>query len=81
MEDLGNCWKDLGVLLGLSQALIGNIEEDHNSNRERTRALLWTWIDKEGTAATMGRLADCLRKIQKNNIVHKLIAGMLWIVT
>lgn len=81
MEDFGTCWKDLGVLLGLSPALIGNIEEDHNSNIKRARALLLMWIEKEGPAATMGRLADCLRKIQKNNIVHKLIAGMLWIVT
>lgn len=75
-EDLGNCWKDLGIVLKLSPAALRNIDTDYRFSTEKAHVMLGMWMEKEANAATLGCLAAALHKIEKNNIVEKLI-GML----
>jgi len=72
-EDLGNCWKDLGIVLKLSPAALRNIDTDYRRSTEKADAMLGMWMEKEANAATLGCLAAALHKIEKNNIVEKLI--------
>ena len=76
-DELGNCWMDLGIALNLSPALLRNILAEYPSNKVKAYAVLWTWIEKEGPAATMGRLAVALGKIGKHDIVQKLIGTQM----
>ena len=72
-DALGNCWMDLGIALGLKQEALRNIKADHDSNKEKAYAVLWTWMEKEGDQATIGRLAVALIGLRKYDIVHKLL--------
>ena len=71
---------NLGIALNLPPALLGNIDDDHNSNERKAYAVLLTWMERKGTAATMGSLADALVKIGKHNIVQKLIGMQPFLV-
>lgn len=64
---------DLGIALNLPRAALQNIQDDYRYNKEKAYAMLQAWMEIEGSAATMGRLAVALRKIRKEDIVHKLI--------
>lgn len=72
-EDLGSCWKNLGIELGLEEAKLYNIGENYSNNPEKAFAVLQMWMDKEGNDATIGLLADTLQKIEKKRIGDKLL--------
>lgn len=72
-DDLGNCWRDLGIALNLSPVALGNIDADYRSSIHKANAMLGIWMEKEGRDATLGCLAVALREIEKNNILDKLI--------
>lgn len=72
-DDLGSCWKNLGIALGLEEAKLYNIGENYRHNPEKAFAVLQMWMDKEGNDATIGLLADTLQKIEKKRIGDKLL--------
>ena len=73
MDDLTNCWFDLGIALSFPMAVLHNIKEEYNYSKQRAYAVIEGWMQREGTSATMGRLAVVLQMIGKSNIAHKLI--------
>ena len=77
-DDLGSCWGDLGIELGLKEAQIYNIKEDYEHNRDRGFAVLGMWRNKKGKNATFALLADALDKIGQTRIADELptLAGM-----
>lgn len=70
-DDVGNCWHDVGVELGL-EGQLQNINKECNEMREKARKVLTIWTQKKGKEATVGRLASVL-----NTIGHKWIADKL----
>ena len=79
-DDLGSCWRELGIALNLSSETLYNINDENNSNNNKAYAVLSKWKEKEGASATMGRVVAALRYIGKNNIVHKLIGVQMFVV-
>ena len=73
MDDFGNCWRDIGLALGVSNAVLGNLDNDYKLSKQKATVMLETWIQKEGSNATMGQLAFVLSEKEKNNIVEKMI--------
>lgn len=72
-EDIGNCWKDLGILLGVPEGVINNIGADYDRARERGFAVLEFWKEKRGSSATVGCLEKALIKIHKKSIAEKIL--------
>ena len=75
-EEVGNCWKDVGIKLGMSAARIKNIDEENRINREKALAILIGWKWKEGRNATVGKLADVLEKAERKDIAEKLLGEL-----
>lgn len=73
MDDFGNCWEEIGIALGVSAAVLRNLDNDYKCSRQKATLVLETWIQKEGSNATMGQLAVVLSEKEKNNIVEKMI--------
>jgi len=69
LEELGaeiaEKWKTLGRRLGLSEAEIEGIDNDHNRLSEKGYQMLKCWSQKNGSAATYQALRDGLK--------HKLV--------
>ena len=72
-DDVGTCWHDLGIALGIEPAKVRNIEQDYTKNRERAHHVLEKWIDQNGREATVGRLACALNRIGHKKIADKLL--------
>ncbi|KAJ7363111.1 hypothetical protein OS493_011385 [Desmophyllum pertusum] len=62
---------NLGITLKLSPAALHNVDHDYRLCREKAREMLYTWMEMEGNAATVGILADALEKIRKKSIAQK----------
>jgi len=77
-EDVGNCWCDLGISLGIETAKLRNIEQDKSESRERAHQVLQVWRDQKGREATVGRLALALDRIGHKKIAEKVL-GMLMV--
>ena len=73
MDDFGNCWREIGLALGVSAAVLGNLDNDYSFCKQKATVMLETWKQKEGSNATMGQLAFVLSENDKNNIVEKMI--------
>ena len=71
-DDLGSCWDDLGIELGLKEAQICNIRENYEHNRDRGFAVLQMWMNMKGEEATVGVLAAALEKIGQKRIADML---------
>ena len=65
LEELGaeiaEKWKTLGRRLGLSDAEIRGIDNDHNRLSEKGYQMLKCWRQKNGSAATYQVLSDGLK--------------------
>ena len=49
---------------------------DKRGNREKARAILIVWKWKEGSNATVGKLADVLEKEGRKDIAEKLLGEL-----
>ena len=75
-DDVGTCWYDLGIALGIETAVLRCIEQDspeREACRERAHRVLEKWIEKNGSEATVGRLACALVQIGRKRIADKLL--------
>ena len=50
-----------------------SIEADQCACREKARKVLLTWRQKIGKDATVGILIDALKKIERKDVVDKLL--------
>ena len=75
-EEVGNCWYDVGLRLGISAANLEKIDVEKTGNREKARAILIGWKWNEGRTATVGKLADVLEKEERKDIVKKLLGEL-----
>ena len=71
-DEVGADWKDLGIVLGLEEAFLDNVETDLNECREKARRVLRKWRRKNGKEATVGILINALEKIERRDVVDKL---------
>jgi len=75
-DDIGLKWKDLARALGYKEATIEAIEKERGTSaRECCIQLLVQWICREGIDATVGKLADALKKTGLKNLADNLIIG------
>ena len=74
-NDVGNCWSEVGPLLGIPTSIIYNINEEWRRNRDKANAILNKWKQKEGHNATVGKLADVLDKVGRKDIAEVLLGG------
>ena len=72
-DEVGVDWRDLGTVLGIAPSFMDNIEADNGASRERARKLLRKWMTKEGNGATVGILIDALKKIERRDVIEKLL--------
>ena len=74
-DDIGTCWQDLGIMLKLPPAILGNIDADYRLCREKAREMLYEWMKREGSSATVWSLADALKekKIGNKRVAQKLL--------
>ena len=72
-EEVGSCWRDLGLTLRIGSAIVCNIGQDIQESRERAHQVLKVWIDQNGREATVGRLACALNGIRRKKIADKLL--------
>jgi len=72
-EDVGKCWNDLGIMLNLPDATIRNVDDDFRRSREKAKAILRIWKERNGDAATVGSLADALEEVKMKEIAQRLI--------
>lgn len=75
-EEVGNCWYNVGLSLGISAAKLENIDVEKKANREKALAMLIKWKWKEGRNATVGKLADVLEKVERKDIAEKLLGEL-----
>ena len=71
-DDVGTCWHDVGVELGIGEGILQNTDRDYRTSREKARYVLTTWTQHKGNEATVGCLASVLIRIG-----HKWIADRL----
>ena len=72
-DDVGAKWRDLGTVLKLESAFMDNIETDFKECREKARTMLRKWRQKNGKEATVGILRNALVKIERRDVVDKLL--------
>lgn len=72
-DDVGTCWYDLGIALGIKTAVLQGIEQDKPKCRDRAQRVLEIWIEKNGSEATVERLHCALNEIEHKSIADKLL--------
>ena len=72
-SEVGADWRDLGAVLGMESALIDDIENNHRECREMAWKVLQKWTHKKGNGATMGILINALKKINRRDVVEKML--------
>ena len=72
-DEVGVSWRDLGTILGIASSFMDNIEAHNRASRERARKLLRKWMTEEGKGATVGILIDALKKIERRDVIEKLL--------
>ena len=80
-DDVGTCWRELGLELDISRAEVRNLDRENLCNRAKANALLLIWKEREGRSAVAGRLTDALLGIGRKDIVEKLLGEYLIIVS
>ena len=78
-DDVGTCWRVLGPKLEIAASKLQNLDEEYKYNRDKANALLLMWRQKEGSCATVGRLADFLVRIGRKSIDERLLGGCRYI--
>ncbi|XP_022785945.1 coiled-coil domain-containing protein 150-like [Stylophora pistillata] len=74
-KDVTEFWRELGTLLRLPPGEVRRMETDYRSCRERAWRVMERWLEKKGSQATLGILADALENenIGMRRAVEKLI--------
>ena len=72
-KEVGPNWRDLGTILKIDSVLMDSIEAKHSNCRELARKVLQKWKQREGSRATVGILIDALEKIERRDVVDKLL--------
>ena len=72
-DDVGTCWEDLGLELGLKWSVVSNVGDEKRKCREKAMEIICLWKQNEGKAATVKSLADALLRIGKKAIAEKLL--------
>lgn len=72
-DDVGTCWEDLGLELGLKLAVLRNVDTEKSQCREKAREIIRLWKQKEGKAATVKSFQDALLRIEKRSIAEALL--------
>ena len=72
-DEVGVDWRKLGSVLGIASSFMDNIEAHNRASRERARKLLRKWMTEEGKGATVGILIDALKKIERRDVIEKLL--------
>ena len=73
LEEAGNCWKELGAELQISESKLRNIETDHQRARDKASAVLEKWRDIKGRDATVGCLLDAFERSGQKRIADNLL--------
>ena len=71
--EIGENWRDLGTVLELDSAALDIIAASRENCRELARKVLQKWKQKEGSGATVGILIDALEKMERRDVVEKLL--------
>ena len=74
-DDVGNCLSEVVPLLSLPPLYISTVQKKYRINKERARAILREWKEKETCNATVGRLADVFEKVGRKDIAEILLRG------
>ncbi|XP_046863829.1 uncharacterized WD repeat-containing protein alr2800-like isoform X2 [Xenia sp. Carnegie-2017] len=67
-EKIGPQWKDLGRKLEIPEAILSNINHDHNRVVEMANEMLLTWKRNKGKNATVQKLAGKLTDIGRRDV-------------
>ena len=66
-------WKEIAPVLGLTRTDEENIiGYPPNSLPAQRMAMLWTWRERHGLAATYSRLADAFRQCGRQDLVERV---------
>ena len=74
-DDVGSCWREVGLLLGIPTSKIDIIDMDYLRNSDKAMTILIVWKLQEGRNATVGRLADVLEIVRRKDIAELLPRG------
>lgn len=72
-DDVGTCWRNLAIKLGIKTGIVDYVEQDYRTCRERAHHILEIWKEQNGGEATVGRLACALINIGHKRIADKLL--------
>lgn len=81
IDDVSTCWRQLRLTLDISAREVQKLGEKNLSNREKAKALLFMWKQREGRRAVARRLADALLNIGRKDIAEKLLGEYLLMVS
>lgn len=73
--DIGDKWKDLARVLNYNEAAIEAIQKEQGSSTKECciAFLVRGWMRREGSDATVEKLADALIKIELKSLAEKLM--------
>ena len=74
-DDVGSCWREVGLLLGIPTSKFYIIDVECMRNSDKAMTILIVWKQREGRHATVGRLADVLEKVGRKDIAELLPRG------
>ena len=74
-DEVGSCWREMGLLLGIPRSTIYIIDEEYFRNSYKAMTILLVWKQQEGRNATVGRLADVLENVGRKDIAELLPRG------
>ncbi|PFX13446.1 hypothetical protein AWC38_SpisGene22467 [Stylophora pistillata] len=72
-KHIGNCWRDLGAMLRVSESDLINTDKDYRYSSEKGYAVLQSWRDMDGCSGTVGLLVDALISIDEKRIAEELL--------
>ncbi|XP_026553968.1 ankyrin-2 isoform X3 [Pseudonaja textilis] len=76
-DHLGFSWTELARELDFTEEQIHQIRiENPNSLQDQSHALLKYWLERDGKHATDSGLTECLKKINRMDIVHLMESSM-----
>ena len=74
-------WKMVGHCFNISKEKLAAIDHENDTEDQRKVALLDTWSEREGNAASYLKLADVLHQRERNDLVEFLFDKIKGIVS
>ena len=74
-DEVGSCFRDMGLLLGIPTSIINFIDYECLRNSDKAMTTLIMWKQQMGRNATIGGLADVLEKVGRKDIAELLPRG------